>query len=104
MADPLSIAAAAIAVASASLQIVSKMMKKPEANGNGNGYGKSIVELEMRLTNERHKEMAELEDMMRARLHDIGNRMHDAGMRHELKLGELDTEIKLLKQLLAKRD
>lgn len=98
MPDPLSIAAAAIAVASASVQVVGKVLNKP---GN-NGYGKALADLEIKLTNARREEMDALEELFRGRMHELGNRVSDMGLRHELKINELDTEIKLLKQLLTK--
>lgn len=99
MADPLSIAAAAIAVVSASVQVWGKLLTKP---ANGNGYGKAIVELEMRVTEARRNEIDELEKLFRSRMHELGGKIHDDGLRRDLKLGELDMEIKLLKQILTR--
>ncbi len=99
MADPLSIAASALAVASVALQLLKKQGKQ-----GTNGYGKAMADMELKITNDRRKEQDEMEEMIRGRMHDLGNRLSDMGLRHEMKLGELDTEIKLLKQLLTRRD
>src|SRR5690242_1838472 len=100
MPDPLSIAAAAIAVASASLQVLGKSIGKPGSNG----YGRALAEQEIRLTNQRREELDEAKKEIIDRVHGLGNRVSELGLRHDLKLGELDTEIKLIKQFLTRKE
>ena len=91
MPDPLAIAAAAIALASTALQLLGK-------KGN-NG---ALSELELKVTNDRRRELDALEDIVRGRMHDLSGRVGDLSLRHDIKLNELDLEIKILKRLFAK--
>lgn len=73
------------------------------ARKNTNGYGKALAELELKLTNSRHEELEALECEMRDRSHALANRTNEMGLRHDQKLSELDTEVKLLKQLILEQ-
>lgn len=100
MPDPLSIAASAIALASVALQLLGKERGKH----SGNGVGKALSDLELKITNARREELDKLEAEMIDRFHVMGNRISEMGLRQEAKLNELDVEIRLLKQLLTRRE